>query len=194
MAKPVAVRVVSNPESKVKSFHYLFENTMKDKIQSADFWPENVLIKTFRLNDEAREWLKKLRRVDRADTAWLNNAMNISLFNARLIKNKIDRFHAYLMLHCPDAFAVTETWLTHDDDDFIGPQCCPEEYKFISCSREDIRGGGDDFSLFFLKPALNSTYITTNSCIRSYIGFDYFNLYSCEFFCWWWNCKRPQLH
>ena len=54
-AKPVEVRVVSEPESKVKSFRCLFENTMKDKIQSANFWPENVLIKTFRLNDEARE-------------------------------------------------------------------------------------------------------------------------------------------
>ena len=69
VAKSVAVRVVSKPESKVKSFRCLFENTMKDKIQSADFWPENVLIKTFRLNDEAREWLKKLPRVDQAGTA-----------------------------------------------------------------------------------------------------------------------------
>ena len=68
-AKPVAVRVVSKRESKVKSFHCLFKNTMKDKIQSANFWPENVLIKTFRLNDEAREWLKKLTRVDKAGTA-----------------------------------------------------------------------------------------------------------------------------
>ena len=41
-AKPVTVRMLSKPESKVKSFHCLFENTMKEKIQSADFWPENV--------------------------------------------------------------------------------------------------------------------------------------------------------
>ena len=57
-------------------------------------------------------------------------------------KNKIDRVNGYLLLRCPDAFAVTKTWLAHDDDDFIGPQCCPEEYKVISCSREDKRGGG----------------------------------------------------
>ena len=68
--------------------------------------------------------------------------MNISLFNAKSIKNKIDRVHAYLLPRCPDAFAFTEIWLAHDDDYLVGPQCCPEYYKFISCSCEEKRGGG----------------------------------------------------
>ena len=81
--------------------------------------------------------------------------MNISLFNARSIKNKIDRVHAYLMLRCPDAFAVTETWLAHDDDDFIGPRSAAQ--KNISSSAVPARINEGAVSKYFTNSHLMSS-------------------------------------
>lgn len=58
---PVAhIRQVNRPGMRFSSFHCVFTNEYFDKCGSNDFWPQGVLIRPFKLNDEAREWLQNV--------------------------------------------------------------------------------------------------------------------------------------
>ena len=63
-AKIQHIRKVSKPDSKLQSFHLVFDPETTDDIESDDFWPQNVVHNRYHLNSEAREWLKNQSKTD----------------------------------------------------------------------------------------------------------------------------------
>ena len=43
----------------MRSFHLVFAENDSDKIDDPDFWPINVNVARYFLNQEARDWLKE---------------------------------------------------------------------------------------------------------------------------------------
>ena len=60
--KPLAVRCVSKRDAPVKSFHCVFRNEHYDKVDNPEIWPKDVTVRQFKLNDEAREWIRNFPR------------------------------------------------------------------------------------------------------------------------------------
>lgn len=58
------IRKVSGDESIFNSFHCIFAGDLSEKIDSPAFWPENVIVKRFFLNEKAKVWLKSLKTTD----------------------------------------------------------------------------------------------------------------------------------
>ena len=53
------IRSISKADAYFKSFHCVFNGT-NENAENPDSWPENVMIGRYRLNEEARSWLKTL--------------------------------------------------------------------------------------------------------------------------------------
>ena len=53
------IRQISKSEAHLKAFHCVFKFD-EEKVESPDFWPENVTVSRFYLNEAARDWLKKV--------------------------------------------------------------------------------------------------------------------------------------
>ena len=58
-AKPILSREVTKSEARMRSFHLVFAENDSDKIDDPDFWPINVNVARYYLNQEARDWLKE---------------------------------------------------------------------------------------------------------------------------------------
>ena len=75
--------------------------------------------------------------------------IDISLWNARSVRNKADLIHDYLLECDVDALVLTETWLNSDDNVTIG-ELIPDGYGFIfyQCSEgwKHAWWGGSGFS------------------------------------------------
>ena len=54
------IRELSGHEAKTRSYHCVFV-FQYSAVDSPDFWPENVIVDRYRLNEEARSWLRSLR-------------------------------------------------------------------------------------------------------------------------------------
>ena len=53
------IRQFAKSEAQLKSFHCVFKFD-EEKIELPDFWPENVTVSRFYLNEAARDWLKSV--------------------------------------------------------------------------------------------------------------------------------------
>ena len=54
------IREVSIENGSFRSFHCVFSGDCCEKIENSAFWPKNVVVKRFFLNDNAKTWLKSL--------------------------------------------------------------------------------------------------------------------------------------
>ena len=52
------IRQISKSEAHLKAFYCVFKID-EEKVELPDFWPENVTVSRFYLNEAARDWLKK---------------------------------------------------------------------------------------------------------------------------------------
>lgn len=54
------IRVISKPEAAFKSFHAVFTQAHVEKIEDSSFWPADIVIGRYNLNEVAWNWLKTL--------------------------------------------------------------------------------------------------------------------------------------
>ena len=57
------IHQISKSEAHLKAFHCVFKFD-EEKAEIPDFWPENVTVSRFYLNQDARDWLKKWIKID----------------------------------------------------------------------------------------------------------------------------------
>ena len=55
----IHIRQISKSEAHLKAYLCVFQFD-EEKIELPDFWPENITVLKFYLNDAARGWLKKV--------------------------------------------------------------------------------------------------------------------------------------
>ena len=68
---------------------------------------------------------------------------HLALINARSIRNKATIINEHIVEHKWDVLAITETWLSrNDDDDAIIAKVTPPGYTFQHVARASGRGGG----------------------------------------------------
>ena len=70
-----------------------------------------------------------------------DNSFCVGLINVRSVRNKTTELQEIINEHDFDAIAVTETWLTKNDDVLLG-DVCPVGYMAQHVPREDGAGGG----------------------------------------------------
>lgn len=68
-------------------------------------------------------------------------SLSLCIMNVRSIKNKSAQFVDYVTSCKADLFALTETWLSKNDDAHRA-EITPTGFKLIDLSRNDRRGGG----------------------------------------------------
>ena len=57
------IRQISKSEAHLKDVHCAFKFG-EEKVELPNFWPENVTVSRFYLNEAARDWRKKLINID----------------------------------------------------------------------------------------------------------------------------------
>ena len=116
-----------------KAFHCVFKFD-EEKAELPDFWPENVTVSRFYLNEAARDWLNKVDQkwplvispLRQRSTKQKSTELNICLHNVRSIRNKTKDVNALLEVNEISLGVFIESWITNNsDDDFILKQCCP---------------------------------------------------------------------
>ena len=55
----IHIRQILESEAHLKAFHCVIKFD-EEKVELPDFWPENVTLPRFYLNEAARDWLKKV--------------------------------------------------------------------------------------------------------------------------------------
>ena len=55
---PLACRELPSRNQQVKSLHIIFPDDKTELVECSDTWPENIILRRYFLNDEARAWLK----------------------------------------------------------------------------------------------------------------------------------------
>ena len=56
------MREITQEDHTLRSFHVIFAGEKSELIDSPDFWPQNTIVNRFFLNDEAKSWLKSLKK------------------------------------------------------------------------------------------------------------------------------------
>ena len=57
---PIACRELPSRNKNLRSFHIVFPEEKTDMIECADTWPEDIILRRYFLNEEARIWLNTL--------------------------------------------------------------------------------------------------------------------------------------
>ena len=109
------------------------------------------------------ENLKQLNR-----TAEHQKLFNLSLVNARSVRNKCDQVQLYLSNCDIDLCIITQTWLKPSEEIFNENELCPPGYNIISNPRKGDKVGG-------------GIAILNKECIKVRVNWDY-NFDSCECF------------
>ena len=142
-------RQISKSEAHLKAFNYVF-NSDEEKVELPDFWPENVTVSRFDLNEAARDWLISL------DQNWVlaspqfnrrkkqrSTELSVGLHNVRSVRNKTKDSNALLEVNEISFWVFIESWITNNsDDDFILKRCYHPGFLFYSAPRVNKRGGG----------------------------------------------------
>ena len=84
--------------------------------------------------------LENLKQLNR--TAEHQKLLNLSLVNARSVRNKCDQVQLYLSNYDTDLCIITEMWLKPSDDIFNKKELCPPGYNIISNQRKGDKAGG----------------------------------------------------
>ena len=113
----------------------------EEKVELPDFWPENVTVSRFHLNEAARDWLKAVDQdrssiidplLKQRSTKQRSTELNFCLQNVRSFRNKTKDVKALLEVNEINLGVFIESWITRNwDDDFILEQCCPRVYFSI---------------------------------------------------------------
>ena len=69
------------------------------------------------------------------------NLSKFTLFNARSVRNKCDEIVDYVVNENMQILAITETWLTKEDEQICN-ELTPDGYTLIHKERQEKRGGG----------------------------------------------------
>ena len=107
--------------------------------------------------------MKQLNR-----TAEHQKLLNLSLVNARSVRNKCDHIQLYLLNYDIDLCIITEMWLKLSEEIFNEKELCPQSYNIISNPRKGDKGGG-------------GISILHKECLKVRVNQDY-NFDSCECF------------
>ena len=92
--------------------------------------------------------------------------MSFRYINARNLKNKSSYFIDHISGHNPDIVAITETWLTTNDD-AARAECTPSGYKLLDQVRQTQRRGGGVALLIRSKFTANRNPSTHQSSFES---------------------------
>ena len=112
-------------QAHLKAFHCVFK--FDKKVELPDFWPENVTLSKFYLNEAARDWLKKGDQTSllaspqlKQRTKQRSAELNICLHNVRSVRNKAKDVNALLEANEISFKVFIEAWITNNsDDEFI---------------------------------------------------------------------------
>ena len=84
--------------------------------------------------------LENLKQLNR--TAEHQKLLNLSLVNARSVRNKCDQVQLYLSNYDIDLCIITEMWLKPSEEIFNEKELCPQGYNIISIPRKGDKAGG----------------------------------------------------
>ncbi len=70
------------------------------------------------------------------------NTSSFVLLNARSVRNKTVKLNEFALENSVDLLAITETWLTKQDESPVINELCPPGYQFTSVPRPLSKGGG----------------------------------------------------
>ena len=86
------IRQNSESEAQLKSFHFVFKFGV-DKVELAYFWPENVSVSIFYLNEAARDSIEKVSKLITSQSSIRpmdkkgSTELNLCLHNPRSVGN-----------------------------------------------------------------------------------------------------------
>ncbi len=140
------IRKVSKEDAMWNSFHCFFDDS-NSAVDNPNTWPTNVTIGRFRLNDEARQWLRTLPKPSRQPIATpLSRSpgdsqpsldtlkrLRYSLFNARSVRKSAMEVHSSILASESQLSIITESWIQENDQFYI-LQCLPE-FSHLSAPR-----------------------------------------------------------
>jgi exonuclease III len=136
----------------------------KQEVSTASDIKIHRKIKTTRPNLVRCVKTKVNKKVDQAQA----KHARFCLLNCQSAVNKVNRISDYILEKELDLIALTETWLTSEDD-FVRKQLTPNGYKIITHCRSNRRGGG---LAFIFRKCLNVKTVE----IGSKQSFDFLDL------------------
>ena len=99
-AAPILSPEVTNDDSKMQSFYSVFVDSDSTNINDTEFWPINVTLAKYFLNQETRDWLKEqLERPSAKNSRPKLFHPKLNFFNCRCVYQKTKKISTLIYLH-----------------------------------------------------------------------------------------------